>query len=321
MPRHDGRGRDAVNVEVQDLRVLRAVADTGSLAGAARALGVSQAAVTRRVQHLERAAGCAVLRRDHRGARLTSAGRLLLRCADDLLPRVDRLLAVGGRGPAGPSERLRVGAAPTPVLPLLAAHAVEAGDDLELCPLPDLCGEPAAGGRAADPGAALPGLFRLHRLDLAVVRHSALDGPLPDALAYGVLAEEDLLIGVAAGHRLAGRSSLVLRDLDGEVCILVGDRRHAGLRRHFTAAVRGSGGHVEVRWAGDETEAAALACAERGALPAYPHPAPVPGMVYVPLADAGTRHRLLLVWPPRGRAAGRAPGLADRVREAYRGGA
>ncbi|GGQ09840.1 LysR family transcriptional regulator [Streptomyces roseolilacinus] len=313
-----------MNVEVQDLRVLRAVADAGSLAGAARALGVSQAGVTRRVQHLERATGLVVLRRDHRGARLTAAGRLLLLCADDLLPRIDRLLAAGRHGdPADPSaRRLRIGTVPTPVLPLVAAHAraLLPRADVELCPLLDAHREPAADLRDADPGTALPGLFRVHRLDLAVVRHSAPDGPLPDLFASAVLAEEDMLIGTAAGHRLAGQPALTLHDLDGEVCVLPAGRRHADLRRHFTAAVRDAGVHVEVRRASDETEAAALACAVRGVLPAYPLPAPAAGVAYTPLTDAGTRHRLLLVWPPYSRAADWAPALADRVREAYRGG-
>ncbi|MFJ3159768.1 LysR family transcriptional regulator [Streptomyces kanasensis] len=313
-----------MNVEVQDLRVLRAVADAGSLAGAARALGVSQAGLTRRIQHLERGTGLVVLRRDHRGARLTVAGRLLLRCADDLLPRIDHLLTAGGHGgPTGPmGPRLRIGTVPTPVFPLVCAHARELLPrvELELCTLLDADREPTADARAADAGTALLRLFRVHRLDLAVVRQSPLDEPLPDTLASAVLAEEDMLIGTAAGHRLAGRRPLALRDLDGEVSVLVGGRRGADLRHHFAAAVRDAEVHVEVRWASDETEATALACAVQGVLPAYWYPAPAAGVVYTPLTDPGTRHRLLLVWPPHSWAADRAPALADGVREAYRSG-
>ncbi|MCP9958527.1 LysR family transcriptional regulator [Streptomyces sudanensis] len=317
-----------MNVEVQDLRVLRAVADTGSLAGAARALGVSQAGVTRRIQHLERATGLVVLRRDHQGARLTAAGRLLLLCADELLPKIDRLLAAGRHeDPAAtagpPTERLRIGTVPTPVLPLVAAHAraLLPRSVVEPCTLLDAYREPAADPRTAAFGAALPDLFRTHRLDLAVVRHSSvLDGPLPGPLESAVLAEEDMLIGTATDHRLAGRSSLSLADLTGELCLLVGGRRHADLRRHFTAAVRHAGVDVELRQTSDEAEAAALVCGVRGVLPAYPFPAPAVGVAYTPLSDAGTRHRLLLVWPSDGGAAAWAPGLAEAVREAYRSG-
>lgn len=314
-----------MDIEVQDLRVLRAVADTGSLAGAARALGVSQAGVTRRIQHLERVTGLVVLRRDHQGARLTAAGRLLLLCADELLPKIDRLLATGRHeDSAGPSaERLRIGTVPTPVLPLVTAHAraLFPRADVELCTILGAYRASAGAGdaQAADAGTDLLGFFRAHRLDLAVVRHSpVLDGPLPELLESAVLAEEDMLIGTAADHRLAQRPSIALSDLDGEMCLLVGGRRHADLRRHFTAAARHAEVHVELRWASDEAEAAALACAVRGALPAYPLPAPAVGVAYTPLSDASTRHRLLLVWLPGSPAAAWAPGLADTVREAYR---
>jgi DNA-binding transcriptional LysR family regulator len=322
-----------VNIEIQDLRVLRAVADTGTLAGAARALGIDQAGVTRRIQHLERVTGLVALHRDHQGARLTAAGRLLLRCADELLPRIDHLLAAGSRqDPPDPSaERLRIGAVPTPALPLVTAHAraLRPSAVVEPRTVPDVCREPADGGHGedgedggdgGDGGETLPELFRVHRLDLAVIRHSAvLDAPLPERFDCAVLAEENLLVGTATGHRLAGRPGLALTDLDGETCLLVGGRRHAGLRRHFTAAVRRAGVRVALHWASDEHEAAALACAVNGALPAFPFPAPAAGVVHTPLSDAVTRHRLLLVWRSDGGAAAWAPRLADLVREAYRG--
>ncbi|MFF6994743.1 LysR family transcriptional regulator [Streptomyces sp. NPDC008313] len=312
-----------MNIEVQDLRMLRAVAENGSLAGAARALGVNQAGVTRRIQHLERATGLVVLRRDHHGAHLTAAGRLLLRCADDLLPRIDHLLAAGGReGRGDPSaERLRIGAVPTPVLPLVTTHvrALLPSVAVELRVLLDAYREQAGDVRTDDVETALPGLFRTHRLDLAVVRHApTLDGPLPERLGSAVLAEENLLMGTAAGHRLAGRRSVALSELDGETCLLVGGRRHGELRRHFTAAVRRSDVRIGLRWASDEAEAAALTCAVHGVLPAYPYPAPAAGVIYTPLSDAATCYRLLLVWQPDSRAAAWAPRLAEAVRTMYR---
>ncbi|GAA4687671.1 LysR family transcriptional regulator [Streptomyces chumphonensis] len=315
-----------MKVEVQDLRVLRAVADSGSLAGAARALGVHQAAVTRRVQHLERATGLVVLHRDHRGAYLTGAGRLLLRCADELLPRIDRLLAAGSPGgtPGPTAERLRIGAVPSSALPLVTARAQALFPSavIELRTVTGAYREPSDDTRPDDCGAALLSLFRLQRLDLAVVRHSAvLGGPLPDPLDHAVLAEENLLVGTGEGHRLARRPSLALADLEGERCLLAGGRRHAVLRRHFTAAVRRAEVGVGLHWAPDEAEAAAVACAVRGVLPAYPFPAPAAGVVYVPLSDAVTRHELLLVWSSDGPAAAWAPRLADTVRAAYPGAA
>ncbi|WP_101256072.1 LysR family transcriptional regulator [Streptomyces barkulensis] len=306
----------AVDVEIQDLRVLRAVADTGSLAGAARALGLSQAGVSRRIQRAERATGLVVLRRDHRGALLTAAGRLLLDCADELLPVVDRLLAAGAHGdPPGPAaERLRIGAVPHPALPLVTARARALLPSAAVEVRTVDCG-------AVDCGAALPDLFRLHRLDLVVFRHfPQLDGPLPDTLGTAVLAEESLLVRTAADHRPAERASVSLFDIDGRTCLLPAGRRHAALHHRFMTAVRRRGVHVEVRWAADEAEAAALACATGGVLPAYPLPAPAAGMVCLPLDDDAVRHRLLLAWRPGDRAAAWAHRLAGAVRESYTGG-
>jgi DNA-binding transcriptional LysR family regulator len=60
------------------LRAFAAVADHGGFTAAARALGVSQPAVSRAVRELERTCGFELLERSPRGARLTRAGEALL---------------------------------------------------------------------------------------------------------------------------------------------------------------------------------------------------------------------------------------------------
>ncbi|WP_130799071.1 LysR family transcriptional regulator [Streptomyces otsuchiensis] len=71
--------------EARHLRVLRAVAATGSLSAAARELGITQPAVSQQIRALEQAAGTPLLARDGRSVRTTEAGRVLARHADGVL--------------------------------------------------------------------------------------------------------------------------------------------------------------------------------------------------------------------------------------------
>jgi DNA-binding transcriptional LysR family regulator len=61
------------------LEVFRAVADAGTITGAAEALAVSPAKVSRDVEELERSLGQALFNRSTRGVDLTEAGQLVLR--------------------------------------------------------------------------------------------------------------------------------------------------------------------------------------------------------------------------------------------------
>lgn len=63
--------------DVQSLRTVRAIADTGSITGAAAALGYSQPAISQHLRRLERRLGVALVERVGRGVRLTEAGRVL----------------------------------------------------------------------------------------------------------------------------------------------------------------------------------------------------------------------------------------------------
>ncbi|CAM5716219.1 LysR family transcriptional regulator OS=Streptomyces antimycoticus OX=68175 GN=SSPO_044210 PE=3 SV=1 [Streptomyces antimycoticus] len=62
-------------IEARHLRVLRAVAATGSFSAAARELGCAEPAVSQQMKALEGAAGARLLIRSGREMRLTEAGR------------------------------------------------------------------------------------------------------------------------------------------------------------------------------------------------------------------------------------------------------
>lgn len=75
--------------DVQMLRVIKAIADEGSLTGAAASLGYSQPAVSQQIRRLEQRLGLAVVERVGRRMRLTEAGRVLARHAPAVTTALD----------------------------------------------------------------------------------------------------------------------------------------------------------------------------------------------------------------------------------------
>lgn len=75
--------------DVQSLRIVRAIADTGSITGAAAGLGYSQPAISQHLRRLEARLGVAIVERVGRGVRLTEAGRVLARHAPAVTLAVD----------------------------------------------------------------------------------------------------------------------------------------------------------------------------------------------------------------------------------------
>ena len=78
-------------MDLQLLRTLLAVADTGSITQAADRVGVTQPALSRRIQQLEAHLGAELLARGRKGAELTAIGRLVEIEARVLIDRYDHM--------------------------------------------------------------------------------------------------------------------------------------------------------------------------------------------------------------------------------------
>ncbi|WP_329564824.1 LysR substrate-binding domain-containing protein [Kitasatospora sp. NBC_01266] len=72
-------------IEARHLRVLRAVARTGSFSAASRELGCTQPAVSQQMKALEKAVGLPLVARSGRGVQLSEAGEVLLKHASGIL--------------------------------------------------------------------------------------------------------------------------------------------------------------------------------------------------------------------------------------------
>lgn len=80
---------DELEIDVQALRVLKAIADEGSITAAAAMLGYSQPAISQQMKRLEQRLGLPVIERAGRRVRLTEAGRVLARHAPAVTTALD----------------------------------------------------------------------------------------------------------------------------------------------------------------------------------------------------------------------------------------
>jgi DNA-binding transcriptional LysR family regulator len=80
---------DDPEFDVQTLRVIKAIADEGSITAAAASLGYSQPALSQQMKRLETRLGVPVIERVGRSVRLTEAGRVLARHAPAVTTALD----------------------------------------------------------------------------------------------------------------------------------------------------------------------------------------------------------------------------------------
>ena len=93
-----------------DLGFLSTLAAAGSLGAAARELGVTTPAVSKRLAQMESRLGVALVNRTTRRMSLTPEGELTLEYARRILGEIDDLTQILGNASAGPSGLLRVNA-------------------------------------------------------------------------------------------------------------------------------------------------------------------------------------------------------------------
>lgn len=120
-------------LELDVLRAFLAIVDEGSFAAGAAHLGLTQSAVTQRMQRLESQLGVALFERDGRTKQLSEQGRQLLRYAREMLSLNDD--AIRALADEGMSGSLRIGSphdiADT-LLPPMLSHIARSAPRLRL---------------------------------------------------------------------------------------------------------------------------------------------------------------------------------------------
>jgi DNA-binding transcriptional LysR family regulator len=260
--------------ETRELAYFVAVAEERHFGRAAQRLGMAQPPLSRAIQQLERRLGVALLERSSRGVNLTPAGVVFLveshKALDAVAAAVRRtqragedvpklLVAMKPDGDAGLLER---------ILPLYRQDPDAVEVEVVVCGI----------------GEQTP-MLRDGRVDLAFV-HPARD----DLSGFDteLLLTQDQVAVLHRGHRLAGRSALVLADLDGEPL-----PRWPGMDPATTSG-------PEVRDPGQLMQLIALGQAV-AVLPASVRRHAWADVVCVPVLDA-PQSSILLAWPDRTRS-------------------
>lgn len=197
-------------LNLERLRVLHAVSTAGSVVGAARTLQVTTSAVSQQVARLEREVGQQLVERRGRGIVLTSAGERLAADAADLLRRVERVEAGLARHRGAVAGTLQIAAFAT------AARGLLPGALRKLRSRhPDL----SAALVEQEPHEAIPALHR-GAVDVAVVQDWDDDLlPVPDGLSRQDLLDDVFDLALPAGHPLACRDRVAVKELAGDAWI------------------------------------------------------------------------------------------------------
>ena len=112
-------------IETKQLQIFKTIVEVGSFTGAGEQLGISQSAISQQIRALEEELGVALLVRLGRSTRMTPAGEAFLRCARQVLDKLDetrRFLDEHARGRAGV---VRIGTPEPPCNYLLPEVLVE----------------------------------------------------------------------------------------------------------------------------------------------------------------------------------------------------
>ena len=112
-----------MDIPWEDVRLFLAVAETGSVSGAARRLRLGQPTVSRRLAALERALGEALFRRSVSGTALTAAGERLLVPARRMAEWAGEVGRTAERAGGAPQGLVRVTAPPIVAYDFLAPFA------------------------------------------------------------------------------------------------------------------------------------------------------------------------------------------------------
>ena len=191
-------------MNVERLRVLHAVAVSGSISEAAQALNVTASAVSQQISKLERELHQALVEKSGRGVRLTDAALLLVYRTVEVMATLERAEGeldenrneVFGRIVVSAFATALRGVCPTAALRLRSSH-------------PQL----DVRFREQEPREALP-LLQRGEIDVVITQGwSNQPLALPEGTSKEFLFEDIVDVALPAKHRLSRRTSIELEDL------------------------------------------------------------------------------------------------------------
>ncbi|MBB4894604.1 molybdate transport repressor ModE-like protein [Streptomyces olivoverticillatus] len=232
-------------IEARHLRVLRAVATTGSFSAAARELGCTQPAVSQQMKALEQSTGTPLLIRTGREMRLTEAGEALVRHASGILAGLtaaeEEIAAIAGLR-AGRVRLVSFPSGSSTLVPgaLAEMRAAHPGTRVSLV--------------EAEPPRSVE-MLREGECEIALAfRYPDVRGADPSAgaewddLVVRPLLTDRLIGVVPEGHRLAGAERIGISELEREPWIAGCPR----CRRHLVEVCESAGFTPRIDFATDD---------------------------------------------------------------------
>ncbi|MEU4557761.1 LysR family transcriptional regulator [Actinoplanes sp. NPDC023936] len=297
-----------MNLELRHLKVVCAIAETGSVTKAASQLGLAQPALTAQLQRIERTLGGPLFDRDRRGARPTALGELVLSRARVLLPAMKGLQDEAARLAAGGDDmlmtRYRIGAIGGPVVAHLLHRLSVTQPDAQIST------------HASYYVDELATMVLAGKLDYAQV--GVCGDALPSAeygLVWNTVAVDAVCALLREDHPQAGEPEVDLADLAAEQWVAgAGDGCFADC---FAAACARSG--FAPKKVLETDPRACVDMVELGLAVGLCQPTfrPPVGLTSRPLKGAPLRWRIAVGWHPESPAARSAPKLMQMATEAY----
>lgn len=296
-----------MDLEVRHLRVIRAVADAGSLTRAAAELGMSQPSLTAQLQRIERMLGGPLFVRHRGGASPTALGELVIAKARDLLPQLDSVQqeVLSHLGFSDGRLSLRYVANPGPLMVRL------------LDPLRELFPGADAKLRTEAHVATVVDLVADRQQDLgALVEYEGKPRTPRREVEEGVVAVEPAFVLLPEVHPKARRPMLELAELAEEEWVLP-PSHGSGLHDAFTAACTGAGFTPVVQHEAEAAAARELIVAGAAIGLGQATFRSTPGIVPRPLRGTPLRLRHSVVWHRESALAAHGPAVLDRAERAY----
>jgi molybdate transport repressor ModE-like protein len=273
-------------LDVGRIRLLREVAVRGTIAGAARSLGLTASAVSQQLSALERETGAALLDRSPRGVVLTGAGHVLAERAAAILDLLAEARAELDRLSGQVSGPVSIAAVTSAAASLVSAA---------ICALREEQPSVVVSVVAAEPARSLE-LLLAGDVDIAVVdEYDYVPLALPDTMVSIELCAEPLVVVTPPG---------LLDDIDGAALTSLADYDwvmppdDAACGHAVRSACRAAGFEPRVRWDTDDMlllVAAVAAGHGVAVLPRLSVAAQAASVRVQPLLDPPLRRRLIAV--------------------------
>ncbi|WP_433511447.1 LysR family transcriptional regulator [Nonomuraea sp. CA-143628] len=296
-----------MQLEIRHLRVIAAIADTGSITRASAVLGQTQPAVTAQLQRIERALGGTLFARDGTGATPTALGAMVLSHAHGIIALHDDLVRdVRRHDVSADLTTLRLGATAGP----MAAGLMTAVRRL----LP----EAEVSLHVCDSDEELVELLTESRLEIGLsVDYPGYELPMPEELGEAVLGVEPVFIVLSKDHPLAAEPEVPLAALAGERW-LPGVGKDLRMRAMFHDACRRAGFAPRRIQRTNASVVFSLIGQGHGVSLCRAITAGRENVVVRPLAGDPMWVRERLLWPSNGPVAEHVPRIRDALVVAYR---